>query len=179
MFGQFDELYWLSNFPVRRGFISKKCIAARWLVILYYLTWSMVLPWYFHGYVQFYQTWLFYNMVLSCGYVYFFAVNHWTLEAEMTDFMNISETNWGKLQVTNSSNFALDSKFWTWLAGGLNYQIEHHLFPGFIHTRLPEIRDIVRETCKEFNIRYFEFDTFPAAIKSNIGLLNELGKKPK
>ena len=72
----------------------------------------------------------------------------------------------------------MDSKFWTFLAGGLNYQIEHHLFPGYIHTRLPEIREIVKECCDEYKIRYYSFDTFGAAIKSNIELLHELGKKP-
>lgn len=90
MFGQFDELYWLSNFPVRRGFISNKCIMARWLVIFYWITYAIVLPIYFHGYTVWYQIWWLYMLVLSVGYVYFFAVNHWTMEASTTDYMNIT-----------------------------------------------------------------------------------------
>lgn len=52
MFGQFDELYWLSNFPVRRGFISKKCILARWVVIFWYIFWAVSFPIYLHGYTH-------------------------------------------------------------------------------------------------------------------------------
>lgn len=54
MFGQFDELYWLSNFPVRRGFISKKCILARWVVIFWYIFWAVSFPIYLHGYTHWY-----------------------------------------------------------------------------------------------------------------------------
>lgn len=89
---------------------------------------------YKHGYTQFYEVWWVYMLVTSVCYVYFFAVNHWTLEAGMVDFMTIGENNWGTLQVTNSSNFANHSLLWNTLAGGLNFQIEHHLFPGYIHT---------------------------------------------
>jgi len=102
--------------------------------------------------------------VFSYGYAIFFAVNHWTEEAAQVDNSNIGKTNWGVLQVEilkfysnrkveNSSNFALDSAFWTHVSGGLNHQIEHHLFPSLAHTRLPEIRQIVVDLCKEYNIR--------------------------
>lgn len=179
MFGQFDELYWLSNFPVRRGFISNKCIAARWGVIVYWLSYAMFLPWYYHGYTAMYETWWLFMLCLSLSYALFFAVNHWTMEANMTDYMNISQTNWGKLQVTNSSNFATQGWLWTTLSGGLNFQIEHHLFPGYIHTRLPEIQETVRQCSKEHGIRYYDFPSFWSALKSNVELLKELGKRPK
>lgn len=121
MFGQFDEISWLSNFPVRRGFISNKCIIARWAVILYWLGFAMFGPWYLHGYTKMYEIWWLYMICLGLGYVWFFAVNHWTTEANMTDYMNISQNNWGKLQVTNSNNFANGSIIWDTLSGGLNY----------------------------------------------------------
>jgi len=97
MFGQFDELYWLSNFPVRRGFISKKCILARWVVIFWYIFWAVSFPIYLHGYCHWFEIWWVYMLCTSLSYVYFFAVNHWTLEAGMVDFMTIGENNWGKL----------------------------------------------------------------------------------
>lgn len=58
-------------------------------------------------------------------------------------------------------------------------QIEHHLFPAMIHTRLPEIADIVRTTCEEFGLKYYAFDTFLGAAKSNVDLLYKLGRKPR
>jgi len=50
-------------------------------------------------------------------------VNHWTEEAAQVDNTNLNKTNWGVLQVENSSNFALQSSFWTHLSGGLNHQV--------------------------------------------------------
>jgi len=97
MFGQFDELYWLSNYPVRRGFISKKCILARWGIIIWYVTWAVAWPMSIHGFTHWYQIWWIYMLATSFGYAYFFAVNHWTTEAGMVDFMTINNNNWGKL----------------------------------------------------------------------------------
>ena len=175
MFGQYDEIYWLSNYPVRRGSISIKAVAARTFVIVLYILLYWVLPMYQFGFTHFYSIWMLEMMVNSHSYVWFFAVNHWTVEAGYTDFMNISQTNWGVLQVENSCNFGTDYWCWNVLAGGLNYQIEHHLFPGFIHTRLEEIQPIVRETCKEFGLNYIHYPTFYEAIVSNIQMMYEFG----
>jgi hypothetical protein len=63
----------------------------------------------------------YYIKLNSYSYVFFFAVNHWTTEAGVVDNTNTSQVNWGVLQVVNSSNFALNSTFWTHIAGGLNF----------------------------------------------------------
>lgn len=175
MFGQYDEISWLSNFPVRRGFISIKALAARTAVIVFYIAVYFLLPWYIHSYTHMYSVWMLYMLAQGYGYVWFFAVNHWTPEAGMTDFMNISQTNWGVLQVENSCNFGTDLKRWCILSGGLNFQIEHHLFPGYIHTRLPEIQPIVEKTCKEFGYNYINFPDFYTALKAHIQLLYNHG----
>lgn len=57
----------------------------------------------------------------SYSYTLFFAVNHWTDESSFTDNSNINTRDWGVIQIENSSNFAIDSKFWTALSGGLNH----------------------------------------------------------
>jgi linoleoyl-CoA desaturase len=49
------------------------------------------------------------------------------------------------------------------------------LFPGYIHTRLPEIQPIVKKTCEEFGLRYTDFPDFWTAIKSHIALLYDYG----
>lgn len=175
MFGQYDEISWLSNYPVRRGFISFTALTVRTTIIVIWLFLYLCLPIYLYGYTHFYSVWFWYIIVLSHSYTWFFAVNHWTTEAGMTDFMNISQTNWGVLQVENSCNFGTDLWYWCILSGGLNFQIEHHLFPGYIHTRLPEIQPIVRKTCEEFGMRYTDFPTFGSAIKSHIQMLHNHG----
>jgi fatty acid desaturase len=75
------------------------------------------------------------------------------MEADQVDNSQVSNSNWGVLQVTNSTNFSLDSPFWLHVSGGLNYQIEHHLLPSYNHMVLPWVSKIVQDTCKEFGIR--------------------------
>lgn len=176
MFGQYDEISWLSNFPVRRGFISVKALTSRTIVAWLWILFYFLMPMYIHGYTHMYSVWLLFMLVFGHSYIWFFAVNHWTTEAGMTDFMNIKQTNWGILQVENSCNFGIGLWYWWILSGGLNFQIEHHLFPGYIHTRYPEIQPIVKKTWEEFGIKYTCFPDFWSAIKSNVQLLYELGR---
>ena len=69
---------------------------------------------------------------------------------------NYGKVDWGEAQVRNSSNFCNHwaSDLFAFLHGSINYQIEHHLFPGISHIHLPKIAPIVKQTCKEFKIPY-------------------------
>jgi linoleoyl-CoA desaturase len=89
------------------------------------------------------------------------------------------ENEWAIHQVKTTANFAAKNKLITWLVGGLNFQIEHHLFPRISHVHYPHISKIVRETCEQFNIRYNYFPTMAAAVGSHFRIMNELGKKPE
>jgi linoleoyl-CoA desaturase len=80
------------------------------------------------------------------------------------------------LQTT--ANFAKRRKFISWFIGGLNYQIEHHLFPNISHVHYPKISEIVKHTAKEFQIPYHEYRTVRAALISHLRRLKELGKEP-
>jgi len=179
LFGTFDELFWMSNYPTRRGHVTKTSYISQIIVKLCWVSWSMIIPTYLHGWYHVFPYWVLYMCLFSYAYAVFFAVNHWTEEAAQVDNTNLNKTNWGVLQVENSSNFALQSSFWTHLSGGLNHQIEHHLFPSLAHTRLPEIRDIVQDACKEHNIRYFTFDSFWQAFMSHYDYLKKMGNPDK
>ncbi|MGY0037784.1 fatty acid desaturase family protein [Pedobacter sp. NJ-S-72] len=63
------------------------------------------------------------------------------------------------------------------LCGGLNRQIEHHLFPKICHIHYPAIGKIVKETAEEFNLPYIESITFTAALQSHYRTLRKLGKE--
>ena len=60
--------------------------------------------------------------------------------------------------------------------GGLNFQVEHHLFPRISHIHYPAISKLVRETCQEFNVKYIEYPTVLSAIGAHIKHLRELGR---
>ncbi|MCL5995310.1 MAG: acyl-CoA desaturase [Chloroflexi bacterium] len=88
------------------------------------------------------------------------------------------ENEWAVHEVQTTVNFAPGNKLLNWYAGGLNYQIEHHLFPHICHLHYPALSKIVRETCTEFGIRYNSIPTWRAAIASHLRVLRQLGTVP-
>lgn len=74
--------------------------------------------------------------------------------------------DWGEEQVRNSANFATANPLVSALYGGINFQIEHHLFPTVCHVHYPRIQPIVRATCREFNIPYVDHPTITSAYRS-------------
>ncbi len=85
------------------------------------------------------------------------------------------ENTWAVHQILTTANFATRSKIMTWISGGLNHQIEHHLFPHICHIHYPQIAKIVRKTVKEFNLPYYEHKRFFEAIASHLRILKSIG----
>lgn len=90
---------------------------------------------------------------------------------------NKIEQEWAVHQITTTANFATKSKIISWLTGGLNFQVEHHLFPRISHVHYPAISKLVKETCQQFNISYIEYPTFLSALRSHVGYLKLVGSK--
>lgn len=86
------------------------------------------------------------------------------------------ENDWLVHQIVTSCNFATGSKLFSWFVGGLNYQIEHHLFPNICHVHYPDISIILKETTKEYNIPYRHYSTFFSAIYAHGLMLKRLGQ---
>jgi len=86
------------------------------------------------------------------------------------------EESWAKHQMMTTANFSNWNPAFTWYVGGLNYQIEHHLFPDISHIHYPKIAKIVRETAREYGIPYHYHRTFGGAIFQHLRLLHQLGK---
>ena len=85
------------------------------------------------------------------------------------------ETPWAIHQTEATVDFARRSCVVAWLIGGLNFQIEHHLFPTISHINYPLIADLVEETCRDFGVRYIEFPSFRAALASHVRWLRRMG----
>lgn len=86
------------------------------------------------------------------------------------------EEEWMIHQIQSTANFSTSSSILTWLLGGLNFQVEHHLFPKISHIHYPAINKIVKQTCDEFNIKYNEYHTFWKAFKSHISVIQQMSK---
>lgn len=101
-----------------------------------------------------------------------FQLAHVVLETEFKSVDNNKiEEEWMIHQLSSTTNFATRNKVLTWLLGGLNFQVEHHLFPKISHVHYPEINKIVQETCKEHNVKYLEFKTLGQALVSHVRVI--------
>lgn len=78
-------------------------------------------------------------------------------------------------QLRTTNNFAPDSKILSWYVGGLNYQVEHHLFPNICHIHYPKIAPIVKQTAEEFGVPYNSVPSFRQALAYHADMLHQLG----
>lgn len=83
--------------------------------------------------------------------------------------------SWAMHQVEATVDFARKNRIVSWLVGGLNFQIEHHLFPTLCHVNYPAICDVVKSTCREFGVPYAANPSFPAALASHFRWLRHMG----
>ena len=86
------------------------------------------------------------------------------------------ENNWAVHQLLNTTNFAPKNKLLSWYIGGLNYQIEHHLFPHICHVHYPKIAKIVEEEAAKFQLPYNVQPTLITALGEHKRMLKKLGR---
>jgi fatty acid desaturase len=97
-------------------------------------------------------------------------VNH---EVDIHEFDQSKLYNWTDFQILKSHNFGARSRLACFLTGGLNLQIEHHLFPGLFFFRLYEIQHLVREYCVKNKLPYNESNTIFGACQKHYNLLKQ------
>ncbi len=117
---------------------------------------------------------------IVCGLILatVFQLAHVVTETEFTVVQDAErvENEWMVHQLLTTANFATKNKTLTWLLGGLNFQVEHHLFPKISHIHYPALNKIVRQTCQEFNINYIEFKTFQSAFSSHVQVIQAMSR---
>ncbi len=99
-------------------------------------------------------------------------------EYPMPDSEGTLENNWAIHQLRTTTNFGHKNKLLSWYVGGLNYQVEHHLFPNVCHVHYRKLAPIVEQTAKEFGLPYKSKETFMQALAAHAKLMKELGVKP-
>lgn len=151
-----------------------------WGVKVYHATVFIVLPVLAVGWIS----WIvgFFTMSLVAGFVLsiVFQLAH---TVEDTSFP-IADVETNKLpdefaahQIKTTANFATRNKLVSWLVGGLNFQIEHHLFPKISHVHYPAISEIVRSVCREYQLQYIEYPTMRKAVVAHVRFLREMGRR--
>lgn len=163
---------------------NKKHPFKEWLVLIItkiaYWIYTAVLPLMFLPIT--WQEWLigFLTMHLSAGLILgvVFQLAHVVEETEHplpNEEMTI-ENHWLVHEMLTTSNFARKNKLLSWYIGGLNYQIEHHLFPHVCSIHYPQISPIVEETAKKYGIPYNHHETFTEAVVSHYRTLKRFGR---
>jgi linoleoyl-CoA desaturase len=99
-------------------------------------------------------------------------------EYPLPDETRALENSWAVHQLLTTTNFGNNSRWFTWYVGGLNFQIEHHLFPNVCHVHYNKIAAIVRSTANEFGLPYKSSRTFLSALAGHARLLKQLGARP-
>jgi linoleoyl-CoA desaturase len=151
------------------GLITGKALFACWAVIVPLL----VYPWWVVAAVYAGVT-----MITGLVMAVTFQLAHCVEEAAFASPAELRETRrvWAVHEVESTVNFCPGSAIVTWLVGGLNYQIEHHLFPRVSHTHYPRISAIVRRNAARHGIRYTAQPTLRAALRSHYRHLRTMGR---
>jgi linoleoyl-CoA desaturase len=130
------------------------------------------------------RTWivfLFYGVTVSVAGVVVsvvFQLAHCVEEAEFPlprENSSSVENAWAIHQVETTVDFARRSVIESWLLGGLNFQIEHHLFPRICHVNYPAMSQLVEQTCREFGVKYRAHTSFRAGLASHFRWLRRMG----
>jgi linoleoyl-CoA desaturase len=150
------------------------------LTKVFYFFYMLVLPMFFHPVLHVIGLFLLVHVVLGFSMATVFQLAH--VVGDNTFPRPDPQTGeidneWAIHEVETTADFAPKSKLAAWYCGGLNFQIEHHLFPRVCHIHYPAISKIVERTCKEFGIKYVSYPTLRSAVVAHLRFLKMLGRK--
>ncbi|MEZ4738727.1 MAG: acyl-CoA desaturase [Flavobacteriales bacterium] len=149
-----------------------------WVTKVTYVAVFLVLPMYFAGVLP---TLVGYGVMVFVTGVFIAVVFQLAHVVEQAEFVQPTsegahiESEWAIHQVATTVNFATQNRMWNWLFGGLNFQVEHHLFPRISHVHYPELNKRLKQVCAEFNITYHEFPSLRSALLSHLRHLRQVG----
>jgi linoleoyl-CoA desaturase len=142
---------------------------------LVFFTWAFAIPLLRHPLPVVLATYVGCAFVLGLTLSVVFQLAHCVPEAATGP---ADELSWARRQVESSVDFARGHGLITWYLGGLNYQIEHHLFPQIAHVHYPAIAPTVEAVCREFGVRYSAYPTLRSALWGHFRFLQRLGASP-
>jgi linoleoyl-CoA desaturase len=165
------------RFPRPRGTSLVELVAGKAL----FVGWAFLVPLLFHAW---WVVLIFYaatSVILGTTLAVVFMLAHCMEEADFPERSTGTgrlSRSWAVHQVQTTVDFAPSHRLLTWYVGGLNFQIEHHLFPRMCHIHYPSIAGIVQAACVEFGVRYASHATFRGALGSHWRWLRRMGRGP-
>ena len=161
------------QFPPPRG----RQLAVALLGKAAFTAWAFVLPAVLHPTWWLLALWGLGLFALGNVLAGVFQLAHCVGEA---DFVARGKTaaDWAEHQIATSVDFARKNPLLSWYLGGLNFQVEHHLFPRVCHLHYPALSRIVEETCRDHGVRYRAEPTLGGALRSNFRWLKQMGALP-
>lgn len=143
-------------------------------------TWILVLPLALHGpSLGLFALYVFIAWVWGATLATAFQLAHCNIAADFVPWPAPGdgiENAWAEQQLATTVDFAPRNALLTWYIGGLNYQVEHHLFPRVCHLHYPAIAPIVRDVCREHGVRYRVHPTMLQALGAHVAHLYRLGR---
>jgi len=166
-----------NRFPRPRGWSLAELIGGK----LLFFGWAMLLPALYHPWwivlLYYAGTAFVIGVVLSVVFQLAHCVEEADFPERLPETDRLSE-GWAVHQVQTTVDFARANRFLTWYLGGLNFQIEHHLFPRVCHVHYPRIADIVQTASAEFGVRYTAHEGLFRAVSSHWRWLRRMGRPP-
>ncbi len=151
-----------------------------WASKVLYFVFYIFIPIYFVGAGPWFAGFMTMHAIMGLTLAVVFQLAHVVEDTHFVDANDHDlkiEKEWAIHQVETTANFATHNKVVSWIVGGLNFQIEHHLFPKVSHVHYPAISKFVEESCKEYNIRYVNYPTMSSAVASHFRFMKMLGSK--
>jgi linoleoyl-CoA desaturase len=146
---------------------------------LFSMTWMVAIPLVYHPWYLVLAFYLLVTGVMGVAMSIVFQLAHCVSEAAFPaadpDTHRLGES-WAVHQVATTVDFARDNRVLNWWVGGLNFQIEHHLFPQVCHIHYPAIAPIVEEVCREYDVPYHAHPTFFSGLRSHYRWLKKMGR---
>ena len=144
-----------------------------------FLTWTLALPLMLHSVWDVVLLYLLTSFTIGLTLSVVFQLAHATESAafpEVTAERPRCEQEWAVHQVLTTVDFARSNRLLNWYLGGLNFQVEHHLFPHIAHIHYPALARIVEAVCAEYDLRYVAHPTFAQALAAHHRWLLRMGR---
>ena len=158
-------------FPRPKGLALVGLLAGK----LFFYGWAIALPLALHDPLAVLATYAIASFTLGVTLAVTFQLAHCLAEADFPAAEPKMPLGWAQHQVATTVDFARGSRLLSWYLGGLNFQVEHHLFPQVCHVHYRELAGVVERTCADHGVPYRAHGSALAALRSHYRWLKRMG----